>query len=249
MGKGIIKKIGKAFLWLIKLSFVLLCLLIWWVCCIPLAKSIIPAFHEQCEYHKFAENFLREKYGERINVYNKRLPLSEMNTGNLKDYKYTFRLHGKTYQFLYYVRVLSDDGDFYGDNAQSDELYQLVDSAIDVIIYESTISDFDRISWRFSDEVVQPDYSLAMRTDMGDTMFMSKYTGDNLNEFPIRISLYWDKETKFDKNQEKLEKIYTNMVRDLEAYDISCEEIRIICEGATDYYITETSEGIKIDED
>lgn len=234
---------------LIKLGFVLLCLRIWWWICIPLAKSIIPAFYEQCEYHKFAENFLREKYEEKIDVYNKRLPLSEMNTGNLKDYRYNFRLHGKTYQFLYYVRDLSDDGDFYGDNAQSDELYQLVDSAIDVIIYESTISNFDRISWRFSEGVVQPDYSLAMKTEMGDTMFTSKYTGDNLSEFPIRVSLYWDKETKFNKDQETLEKIYTDVVRILKSYDISCREIYIICEKATDYYITETSEGIKIEEE
>lgn len=234
------------FFWLIKLGFVLLCLQIWWLLCIPLAKSIIPAFYEQCEYHKFAENFLREKYGERINVHNRRLPLSEMNVANFKYYIYNFRLHGKTYQFLY-AKDWGDNGDFYGDNVQSDELYQLVDSAIDIIIYDSTISDFDRISWVFSEEI-QPD-SVARGIKMGDTMFTSKYIGDNLNKFPIHVSLYWDKETKFNKDQETLEKIYTNMVRNLEVYDISCEEIRIICRKATDYYITETSEGIKIEEE
>lgn len=246
MGERIAKKIGKGFLWLIKLGFVLLCLLIWWWC-ISLAESIIPAFYDQCVYHEFAENFLREKYGEDINVHNERLPLSELNAGRFMDYEYNFRLHGKKYQFLYY-KTGSDDGDFYGDNAQYDEIYQLVDDAIDKVRYNSTISGFDRIGWRFSQDVAQPGYALVMTQKMIDAMFTSKYTGDNLHEFPICIVLYWDKETAFDGNQKKLEEMYKSVTEDLALYDVACKEIYIYKDGK-DYHITETSKGIKIEED
>lgn len=239
----------KKFLWLIKLGFVLLCLGIWWGLCIPLAESIIPAFYEQCVYHEFAKNFLREKYGENVYVYNKRLPLSEMNAGKFSDYRYDFRLSGKIYQFLYYARSWSDDGDFYGDNVQSEELYQLVDGVIDVVRYNSTISDFDWISWKFSKEVIQPYHLVLAETEKDDRMFMTKYTGDNLHEFPIRIMLYWDKRTAFDCNRQKLEEIYTSMTEELALYDVDCREIHVFCKETEDYYyITKTLEGIKIEE-
>lgn len=233
------------FFWRIKLGFVLLCLLIWGELCIPLAESIIPAFYDQCVYHEFAEKFLREKYGEHINIHNERLPLSEANAANFMDYRYSFKLHDKTYQFLYDINWGNGDV-FYGDNAQYDEIYQLVDDAIDKVRYNSTISDFDRIGWRFSQEVAQPGYALVMTQKMIDAMFTSKYTGDNLHEFPICIVLYWDKETAFDGNQEKLEEMYKSVTEDLALYDVACKEIYIYKDGK-DYHITETSEEIKIE--
>lgn len=235
------------FFWCIKLGFVLLCLLIWWWC-IPLAESILPAFYDQCVYYEFAEKFLREKYGEHIHVHNQRLPLSELNSGNFMDYKYSFRLNGKKYQFIY-AKGWGDDGDFYGDNAQSDELYQLVDDAIDVVRYDSTISDFDRISWKFSREVIQPYFLFGDGAKRGDTLFTDKYTGDNLHEFPLHIILYWDKKTVFDCDREKLEEIYASLTEELALYDVDCREIHIFCKEAEDYYyIAKTSEGMKIED-
>ncbi|MCM1180340.1 MAG: hypothetical protein NC347_08805 [Clostridium sp.] len=246
MGKRIAKKTGKGFLWLIKLGFVLLCLGIWWGLCIPLAQSILPAFYEQCVYHEFAKNFLREKYGENVLVYNQRLPLSEMNAANFMDYKYSFRLHGKTYQFLY-AKYGIDDRVFYGDNVQSDELYQLVSEAVDKILYNNTMTDFDQYSWIFSEEV-HPD-SISWWLEIADTIFAHKYTGDNLHEFPICIVLYWDKEDPFDCNRETLVEIYTSVSGDLALYDVDCKEIHIVCTETKDYYyITKTSEGIKVED-
>ncbi len=123
-----------------------------------------------------------------------------------------------------------------------------MDGAIDKVRYNSTISDFDRIGWRFSDEVAQPGYALVMTQKTIDAMFTSRYTGDNLQEFPVCIFLYWDKETAFDGNQKKLEEMYTSVTKDLELYDVTCKEIYIYKDGKN-YSITETSEGIKIEEE
>ncbi|MCM1180339.1 MAG: hypothetical protein NC347_08800 [Clostridium sp.] len=237
--KRIAKKIGKGFLWLLKLVFVLLCLRIWWELCIPMAETIIPAVYDQCVYHEFAEEFLEEKYGEHINVHNKRLPLTEMNSANFYDYEYSFNMNGKTYQFIYHIGNYGNGAVFYGDNAQYDEIDQLVAKAIDKVRYNRTLSDFDRIDWRFSEEIKNPSF----------TMFQSKYTGDNLHEFPVRIYLYWDKKTVFYCNREILEELYTSVTEDLALYDIDCKEIHIYCVEQTDYYyITKTSEGIKVED-
>ena len=240
--KRIARKIGKGFLWPIKLGFVLLCLLIWWMLCIPLAESVLPAFYDQCVYHEFAEKFLREKYGEHINVHNERLPVGEL--ANFKDYKYSFKLNGKTYQFLY-AKDWGDDGDFYGDNVQSEELYQLVDSAIDVIIYESILSDFNGISWIFSEEV-QP--RSVTQIKMGETMFTSKYTGDNLKEFPICLDLDYAYTTAI--TEEELEEIFKDVRNKLLELDIVCKNISITCYDESghrmEFDITETENGINI---
>ncbi|MBQ9984334.1 MAG: hypothetical protein IJP29_07065 [Lachnospiraceae bacterium] len=245
-----IAKIGKGILWFVKASFVAVCFVAWGWLFVPLAKSIIPAFIDQCVLHQFAEDFLEEKYGMDINVKNERLPLSELNVANFFDYRFSFKMAGEECLFLCYVKEDDKNPYLYGDNGQLNELYKQVELAFECIYaYFAEQGEASKIdtsslkcySWCF---LVKSHSKEAYSGNFyREEIFIPRYTGDNLHEFPIQLNLYYEDNYKLDK--ERLEQIYLETTAQLDNYNIVCEEFNVWC-GEQAYNVASVKGKIQI---
>lgn len=246
---------GRLCLWHVKFTFIALCLGIWfWL--MPMGTDIIPALINQHKYYTIAKDFIKEKYGENVKV---KYPFDELNMSNIGCYMFYFDLQGEECCFVYEINSYDDKPAYYGDTGQSKELRRTVNEALNEI-YGTRISleDIDHeivtagwndsnlyyADWEFVDI---PYYS---EDGVENAVLIKKYTGDNLEEFPIQISLYYDVGIQIFE-EEDLQKLYYDVADTLKEYDIDCNEVHLYCERIGHrwfkiYHINETSEGLEI---
>lgn len=249
------RKMIKIFLWVVKFCFIAFCLLTW-IRLLPLGETIIPAVMDRQKYYSVAKDFIREKYGEDIKVRIGELDLYEFNMGNTGIYTYYFDLQGEEYYFAYEINPTNGKLEYYGDTAQSKELHQAVDEALNEQYGERvSLDDIDNkaviLGW--NDSNLYCDHWAFSDTTYydKDAIFVTKYTGDNLEKFPIWISLYYDVGVR-GFEEEDLRKLYYEVKDTLKEYDIDCNEVYLYCERIKRhwfkvYHITETSKGIEIE--
>lgn len=219
----------KKLLWIVKLLFIIVCLFLW-ILIIKWGSVIFPTFMKQCKYHKAGEQYLEEKYGEKIALHNGRLPLTELNTASYSEYEFSFEIEGTGYSLVYY-----EDYDYFCDNLQADKIYNAMqenlEEFLDNIEECNEIGILSSYDWEFCPEwwlkgKIDCRSSLKWHRNNEERLYNCYYTGDNLESYPIYLYLYY--ENVEGATEQELHSLYEDVIKQLNKYGISTEKIEIL---------------------